>query len=233
MMSFSENLQQVENKIAEATRRSGRERSDVTLVAVTKTWAAQKVREAYQAGLRSFGENYVQEALEKTDALKDLPGMDWHFIGHLQSNKVKSIVGRFSLIHSVDRFKIANEIDARTRADAEAQPQGVLLEVNIGEEVSKEGVSLGDLPKLLDEVQELSSVVVRGLMIMPPPNWSKKELQRGFALIRDERDRLRTRVSAPHGLIELSMGTSQDYVEAIEAGATIVRLGTVLFGQRG
>lgn len=232
MNQLRSRIEEVQERIARAARVSGRGSKDVTLLAVTKTWPASAVREAFACGLRSFGENYAQEALAKKSELRDL-AIDWHFIGHLQTNKVKSVIGEFSLIHSVDRLKLAREISRRAMAAGASSPQGILVEVNVASEAGKSGVSWDELPRLLDEVQELPSVQIRGLMVMPPPALPSEESRRIFAQVRDERDRLAPRLSAPHSLIELSMGTSHDYVEAVEAGATIVRLGTVIFGQRG
>lgn len=223
-------LQSIENKIANAAQVSGRSRGDVTLLGVTKTWPSEVVREAYEQGIRAFGENYVQEMLIKEKELEDL-AVQWHFIGHLQSNKVKQIVGRCELIHSVDRIGLANEISKR-QGEAELPPQPVLIEVNVAVEASKSGVSWDELPRLLDEVQNLSGVVMRGLMVMPPLQWSTDELKQSYLFVRGERDRLASRLSAPHNLLELSMGTSHDYEVAVECGATIVRLGSALFGER-
>jgi len=225
-------IDQVEAKIAKAVQVSGRKRDDVLLLAVTKTWDAKIVQNAYDLGLRSFGENYVQEAVEKIDQL-GFSEAKWHFIGHLQSNKVKNIIGKFELIHSVDRLSLAKEISNRVAQNEHVnQAQNILIEVNIANEESKSGIQLEALPKFLDQVQEFEHISVRGLMIMPPLNLPESELKGFFNLIRDERDRLASRMSSPHSLIELSMGTSHDYVEAIEAGSTIVRLGTVIFGER-
>lgn len=233
MNELTQRIHNVQTNIAAAARVSGREAKDVTLMAVTKTWSANVVRDAYTAGLRHFGENYVQEALKKKSELTDL-SVDWHFIGHLQSNKVKNVVGEFSIIHSLDRLSLAEEVSKRAVNSELSEPQKVLIEINVADEPSKSGVSWSELPKLLDNVQELPGVSVRGLMAMPPLELSdQSEIRRVFNNVRDERDRLAPRLSAPHSLMELSMGTTHDYVAAIEAGATIVRLGTALFGSRG
>ena len=233
MKTLKERHDEVKNHMAEAARVSGRRVEDITLLAVTKTWPAETVRSGYQLGIRHFGENYVQESLAKMDELTDLEKVSWHMIGHLQSNKVKSLVGRFDLIHSVDRLSLAQEISKRTDQDEKTkEPQKILIEVNIANEPSKSGVHVDGLPAFLEEVQKLKWVTICGLMVMPPLDATSEEAKRYFDLIRDERDRLLSRLSAPHSLVELSMGTSHDYKEAIEAGATIVRLGTVLFGER-
>ncbi|MEK6553847.1 MAG: YggS family pyridoxal phosphate-dependent enzyme [Bdellovibrionota bacterium] len=234
MTTLENRIQQVEDRIKKAAQAGGRKREDVLLLAVTKTWGADVVRKAYDAGLRNFGENYVQEALEKIENLKnEIPEAKWHFIGHLQSNKVKNLIGKFEMIHSVDRISLAEEISKRVDQNPDVnEPQKILIEVNIANEESKNGISFEALPEFLDEIQAFQHIMVRGLMIMPPISESKTEVKRLFNQIRDEKDRLSTRLSSPHSLIELSMGTSHDYVEAIEAGATIVRLGTTLFGER-
>lgn len=226
---ISERIAEIESRLEKAAQKSGRRRDDVTLLAVTKTWPATTVREAYAAGLKFFGENYAQEFTEKKSQLNDLP-LKWHFIGHLQTNKVKFVVGECDLVHSVDRIKVAREIS--TRAQQKGLVQKVLIEVNIGDEESKSGLRIAELPALIDAIQELPGIQVCGLMTMPPLTWSEVELRRAFQKIRDERDRLVSRLSSPHNLLELSMGTSQDYEWAVESGSTIVRLGTVIFGKR-
>lgn len=235
-MSFlKENLEKIESNISAAAKASGRQRKDITLLAVTKTWPAKNVKDAHALGLRQFGENYVQEYLQKKKEITDLnlQNLEWHFIGHLQSNKVKNIVGEFSYIHSVDRMSLAKEISLRAAmSSASASPQKILIEVNVANEESKSGLSISQLPSFLDEIQNLPALIVCGLMVMPPILTSAADVRHYFDLIRDERDRWTSRLSAPHSLVELSMGTSHDYVLAIESGATMVRLGTVLFGER-
>lgn len=235
----------VEARVSDALKKAGRSRDSLLVLPITKTWSAEVVGIAAEVGFRSFGENYVQEALEKMDSLAEMNSLefrnlDWHFVGHIQSNKIKSILGRFSLIHSVDRIKILEEFSRRIAAaaddaDSRERPsfsQKVLIEINVAEESSKSGIAIDDLPRFLDEAQALPNIQIRGLMCMPPLGLSSDKAQRFFERIRNERDRHAARLSDSHSLVELSMGTSHDYCEAIASGATIVRLGTVLFGER-
>ncbi len=191
----------------------------VTLVAVSKTHPAEAIREAHAAGQRDFGENYAQEWREKADALADLADLRWHFIGGLQTNKVKYLAGRVAAIHTVDRVELAREISRRFAAKAAIAR--VYLEVNVGGEGSKSGCAPADAPALAAAVRALPSVELRGLMCMPPP---EDDPRPHFRLLRELRDRL--------GLAELSMGMSADWPIAIEEGATIVRVGTAIFGER-
>ncbi|HET8539413.1 MAG TPA: YggS family pyridoxal phosphate-dependent enzyme [Anaeromyxobacter sp.] len=191
----------------------------VTLVAVSKTPAAAAIREAHAAGQRDFGENYAQEWREKADALADLPDLRWHFVGGLQTNKVKYLAGRVHLVHAVDREELARELSRR--AGQKGAVARVLLEVNTGGEATKGGCAPADAPALAAAVRALPSIDLRGLMCMPPP---EDDPRPHFRLLRALRDRL--------GLAELSMGMSADWEIAIEEGATIVRIGTAIFGER-
>ena len=191
----------------------------VTLVAVSKTHPPEAIREAYAAGQRHFGENYAQEWREKADALADLPDLRWHFVGGLQTNKVKYLAGRVHLVHAVDREELARELSRRFgQKGAVAR---VLLEVNTGGEATKGGCAPAAAPRLAAAVRALPSVELQGLMCMPPP---EDDPRPHFRLLRDLRDRL--------GLRELSMGMSADWEIAIAEGATIVRIGTAIFGER-
>ncbi len=191
----------------------------VTLVAVSKTHPAEAIREAYAAGQRDFGENYAQEWREKADALADLADLRWHFVGGLQTNKVKYLAGRVHLVHAVDREELARELSRRFgQKGAVAR---VLLEVNTGGEATKGGCAPADAPALAAAVRALPAVELRGLMCMPPP---EDDPRPHFRLLRELRDRL--------GLRELSMGMSADWPIAIAEGATIVRIGTAIFGER-
>jgi pyridoxal phosphate enzyme (YggS family) len=191
----------------------------VTLVAISKTHPPAAIREAYAAGQRDFGENYAQEWREKADALADLPDLRWHFVGGLQTNKVKYLAGRVHLVHAVDRVELARELSRRFgQKGAVAR---VLLEVNTGGEATKGGCAPGDAPALAEAVRALPDLELRGLMCMPPP---EDDPRPHFRLLRGLRDRL--------GLSELSMGMSADWEVAIEEGATLVRIGTAIFGAR-
>lgn len=191
----------------------------VTLLAVSKAQPAEAVRQAYAAGQRHFGENYVQEWRDKAEALADLPDIAWHFVGSLQSNKVKYLVGRVALVHTVDRLDLAREISRRSAQKGVAT--GVLLEVNVAGEASKSGCAPGEVPELAEAVRALPALDLRGLMCVPPAEGDPRP---HFRALRALRDRL--------GLAELSMGMSGDYPAAIEEGATIVRVGTAIFGER-
>jgi len=191
----------------------------VTLVAVSKLQSPEAIREAFAAGQRDFGENYVQEWLGKADALADLPGLVWHFVGSLQTNKVKYLAGRVGLVHTVDREELGREVAKRwEKIAARAR---VLVEVNLGGEASKGGCSAGRVPALVEALRALPALDVAGLTCIPPPDHDPRP---HFAALRALRDRL--------GLRELSMGMSGDYRTAIQEGATLVRIGTAIFGER-
>lgn len=191
----------------------------VTLVAVSKGQPAAAVRAAHEAGQRHFGENYVQEWRAKAEALADLADLSWHFVGSLQANKVKYLVGRVALVHTVDREELAAEISRRSiRAAAVTR---VLLEVNVAGEASKAGCRPEEAARLAEAVRRLPGVALEGLMCIPPAEGDPRP---HFAALRGLRDRL--------GLAELSMGMSGDYPVAIEEGATLVRVGTAIFGER-
>jgi pyridoxal phosphate enzyme (YggS family) len=200
-------------------------RHQVRIIGVTKTHGPDAVRAAVAAGLRDVGENRVQEALQKQEVAGDLT-VDWHLIGTLQRNKARSAVGRFRLIHSVDRIDLARELDRR----GSGAPQDILVQVNCSDEPQKGGVSPGELPVLLDELGELGGLRVRGLMTMSALTEDQAEQRRAFTLLRQLRDASERQ---GHTLPELSMGMSGDYPIAVEEGATMIRLGTVLFGERG
>ncbi len=191
----------------------------VTLVAVSKTQPPAAIREAYAAGQRDFGENYAQEWRAKADALQDLPELRWHFIGGLQTNKVKYLAGRVAYVHTVDREELARELSRRFAARGAVAR--VFLEVNVGGEASKEGCAPGDVPALARAVAALPAVELVGLMCIPPP---ADDPRPHFRRLRALRDQL--------GLRELSMGMSADWQVAVEEGATFVRVGTALFGAR-
>ncbi|MGH7562459.1 MAG: YggS family pyridoxal phosphate-dependent enzyme [Gemmatimonadales bacterium] len=197
----------------------------VRIVAVTKSHGPETVRAAAGAGLLDIGENRVQEALAKQDELRDL-AVRWHLIGPLQRNKARHVVGRFAMIHAVDRAEIALEL-AKRIGEGPAQP--VLVEVNCSEEARKAGVEPGALPALLDVLRSLPALEVRGLMTLAELTQDESRQRRAFATLRELRDRLAT---AGHDLPELSMGMSGDFGVAVEEGATMVRLGTLLFGER-
>lgn len=227
-MSIAENLKDVCHRIEQAAAKSGRSAGDVRLIAVSKTKPIVMIEEALRAGQKSFGENYVQEAVEKIVAL---PAADWHFIGSLQTNKVKQVVGRFSLIHSVDRVRLAEEISkAAVRMNV---VQDILIEVNVGGEETKHGVALAELTEVVKVIRELSGVRVRGLMSLPPLTDDERVARGYFRSLRAARAALQ-KDFFPQEIYftELSMGTSGDFELAIEEGATMVRIGTTIFGAR-
>jgi PLP dependent protein len=197
----------------------------VRIVAVTKTHGPEAVRAAVAAGLRDIGENRVQEAMEKQDALAGVR-VDWHLIGTLQRNKARHAVGRFALIHSVDRLDLASELDRRV---AEGSRQAVLVQVNCSDEPQKGGVEPGGVPVLLDALGGLARLEVRGLMTMSALTDDGAEQRRAFRRLRELRD---AGERSGHRLPELSMGMSGDFRVAVEEGATMIRLGTLLFGER-
>ena len=197
----------------------------VRIVAVTKTHGPEAVRAAVAAGLTDIGENRVQEAVEKQDALAGVR-IDWHLIGTLQRNKARHAVGRFALIHSVDRLDLAAELDRRA---AEGSRQAVLVQVNCSDEPQKGGVEPGGMPALLDALGGLANLEVRGLMTMSALTDDVVEQRRAFRRLRELRD---AGERSGHRLPELSMGMSGDFAVAVEEGATMIRIGTLLFGER-
>ena len=213
-------------RIAGAAEAAGRDAGDVKLLAVSKTWPADSVREAAAAGQCAFGENYVQEGAEKVDALAGL-GLEWHFIGPLQSNKTRLVANRFVWVHSIDRLKIAERLSAQR--DAHLPPLEVCIQVNVSGEASKSGVAPGELPELAHAVAGQPRLRLRGLMAIPEPT-SDVALQRArFATLRQLRDQLNADGLA---LDTLSMGMSDDLEAAIAEGSTMVRVGTAIFGSR-
>jgi len=201
-----------------AAARSGRNASGITLLAVTKKFPAALLREAWEAGIRDFGENYVQEFEEKYPLLKDLEGTRFHFIGHLQSNKASVASRLFDVIETVDSAKLAR------RLDAAGKPLDVMIEVKLSEEGSKAGAAPESLSELVAAVRECGNLRLLGLMTMPPWSDDPEQSRPYFARLRE--------LAAAHGLEQLSMGMSHDLEVAIEEGATLVRVGTGLFGPR-
>lgn len=224
MSEIAERLAGVRARIEGASARSSRDPGSVRLIAVSKTKPAAAIREAYAAGQRDFGENYAQELVQKAAELDDLTDLRWHFIGHLQSNKAKDVAPLVHLVHTVDSQRLAQELGKRASKDG--RTLAVLVEVNVGGEAQKHGASKEELPKLIEAIDAQPGLALRGLMTIPPHDVF--EARRAFEALAALRDR--------HGgsekLPELSMGMSDDLEVAIASGATLVRVGTAIFGAR-
>lgn len=221
-------LADVRRRIAEASRRVGRSPAEVRLVGVTKTVAVERVLEAYGAGLRDFGENYVQQALTKVD--RTPRDARWHMIGHLQSNKAKRAVEVFSLVHSLDRPSLAKALDKAARA--RGARLDVLIQVNTGGEQTKSGTSPEGALDLARRAAEWPDLRVCGLMAIPPYLPDPEEVRPHFRNLRRLRDRIAALGLPGVEMAELSMGMSHDFETAVEEGATLVRVGTAIFGER-
>lgn len=228
-VSIRDRLHTVMEQIRMAASASGRSEDSVRLVAATKTVPAERIREAMAAGLRYAGENRLQEALPKIQALQGEP-IRWHFIGQLQRRKVRSVVGLFDLIHSVDSLELAREIDHR--AGASGIRQEVLLEVNVGDEASKTGFSSDELYAALPQLAALPHIMIRGLMTIPPPVEEAEQARPFFRQLRELAQGVAKQGLPAVHMDELSMGMSNDFTVAIEEGATMVRIGTAIFGAR-
>ncbi len=211
------NLERVRERIASAARRSGRRPEDVLLIVVSKTVSPDRLRGAIAAGASAFGENRVQEAREKIATLGR--PVSWHLIGHLQTNKVRDALELFDVIQSVDRLPIATELSRRA-----TRPVDVLMQVNVGSEASKAGFALPEVKPALEALAAMPNLRLRGLMTIPPPSAAPEAARPWFRMLRELRD--------VAGLAELSMGMSGDFEVAIEEGATMVRIGTAIFGER-
>ena len=215
---LDQNLKQVEDRIRAAAERAGRKRDDITLVAVTKKFPAAVVEEAYALGLRHFGENYVQEFEEKSQTLLSLPGANFHFIGHLQSNKARKAAELFQTIETVDSAKLA------TRLDAAGAPLDIFVEVKLSHEEAKAGAAPEELGTILDAVRGCANLRLLGLMTMPPWSEDAEQSRPYFQQLQE--------LAKIHGVTALSMGMSHDLEVGIAEGATHVRVGTALFGKR-
>jgi len=221
MGSIPENLQAVKGRIAAAARAARRDPDSVVLLAVSKTQPAARIEAAWRAGQRAFGENYVQEALDKMAQLAGLP-IEWHLVGPLQSNKTRAVAERFDWVHTVDREKVARRLSEQR--PAVRPPLNVLVQVNVSGEASKSGVAPAEAPALADAVAALPRLRLRGLMAIPEPG---APAARYRAL-----GELFERLCATHGVDTLSLGMSEDLETAIAAGSTMVRVGTAIFGPR-
>lgn len=226
MTTISANLQAVRARIAAAAELAGRAVGEVLVLAASKTFPAERIREAVAAGQRAFGENYVQEGLAKIGALDDL-ALEWHFIGPLQSNKTRPVAEHFDWVHGIERLKIAERLSAARGAGR--PPLQVCIQVNVSGEASKSGVSPADTAPLAHAVAGLPNLRLRGLMAIPEPTDDLALARRRFAMLRELRDGLNR---GGLSLDTLSMGMSDDLEAAILEGATIVRIGTAIFGER-
>jgi hypothetical protein len=222
------NLERVRVRIAHAAERAGRRAEEITLVAVSKTFPADAIRAAYDAGLRSFGENRVQEFEAKRPKLADLTEATWHLIGHLQSNKVRRAAHLFHQVDSIDSLALAQKLDSAAAAESKRLP--VLIEVHLGGEETKSGVAEGDLRTLAEGVEKLPHLELRGLMTIPPYCDDPEAARPYFRKLRELRNEISQRLG--RALPALSMGMSHDFEVAIEEGTTEIRIGTALFGQR-
>ena len=236
-MSVGENLELVRERIRRAAGAAGRDASAVRLIAVSKLQPPAAIREAYAAGQRDFGENYVQELSEKAEELRSLPDIRWHLIGHLQRNKVKKVAPLIATVHSVDSVDLANELGKRV-ASAEAERAerlggdsarlDALVEVSIAGEAQKSGAAIDDVERVVHAVEAQPALRVRGLMCVPPQTERPEDARRFFEALA----RLRDSLGGAARLPELSMGMTADLEQAVLAGATWVRVGTAIFGQR-
>lgn len=226
MTAILSNLQATREAVAKATIEAHRAVGDVHLLAVSKTFPAEAVREAFQGGQRAFGENYLQEALDKMALLNDLP-LEWHFIGPIQSNKTRPIAEHFAWVHGVDRLKVAQRLSEQRPATM--PPLNICLQVNVSGEESKSGVAMNEAAQLAQEISRLPRLKLRGLMSIPAPASGEAEQRGAFAKMRVLLQELNQQGSS---LDTLSMGMSHDFPAAIKEGATIVRIGTAIFGTR-
>jgi pyridoxal phosphate enzyme (YggS family) len=231
-MSIAENVAIIRERIAGAAARVGRSAESITLMAVSKTVDAERIKQAYETGVRVFGENRVQEFAEKAAALADLKDAEWHLIGHLQSNKAKKATELFQAVDSVDSVRLAERLNQA--AEQTGRKLAVLIEIKVGEEESKAGIPL-DSPELEDLLQaapKLGHLQIRGLMTVPPFTEDPEGARPYFRLLRDLRDTIATRKLPSIQMDVLSMGMSHDFAVAIEEGSTCVRVGSAIFGSR-
>ena len=226
-MTLASNLAEVRARIDRAAAAAGRDGASVKLVAVSKTKPAEMIREAYAAGQRAFGENYAQELATKAEALADLSELQWHFIGHLQTNKARVVAAHAHAVHTVDSAALARELGKRATKHARPAPLPVLIEVSVGGEAQKAGAAPSDIAEVMRAIAEQPSLALRGLMTVPPAD-DLPAARRVFETLVS----LRNLHGGPQALPELSMGMSHDLEVAIACGATWVRVGSAIFGHR-
>src|SRR5271169_3189242 len=231
-MSIAANIALIRERITAAARRAGRNRNEIALMAVTKTQPPERIREAYDAGQRLFGENRVQEFAGKVEALRDLQAAEWHLIGHLQTNKAAKTAELFQAVDSVDSLKLAEKLNAA--ASTLGRKLEVLIEINVGGETTKSGISPDSpaLDELLLAASRLEALAFRGLMTVPPFTDDPEGARPYFRILRELRDTIAARKLPAVAMDQLSMGMSHDFEVAIEEGSTCVRVGTAIFGER-
>ena len=231
-MSIAENINRVRDRIAAAAQRAGRKPEEIALMAVTKTFPPESIREAYAAGLRLFGENRVQEFAEKSASLKNLNVAEWHMVGHLQTNKAAKAVELFSSVDSVNSLKLAEKLNAA--AQKLGKRLAVLIEINVGGEEAKTGIAPDspELQEILAAAPRLTNLRIQGLMTIPPFTEDAQRTRPYFRQLRDLREKIRAQKILAIPMDVLSMGMSHDFEVAIEEGSTCVRVGTAIFGER-
>ena len=232
LMSIASNIASIHERISAAAQRAGRNPEDIILMAVSKTQPPEKIREAYKAGLKIFGENRVQEFSNKIDALRDLRDTEWHMIGHLQTNKAAKTAELFRAVDSVDSLKLAEKLDAA--AHTLGKKLDVLIEINVGGEAAKSGVAphSRQLDDMLTAVPRLEALAFLGLMTVPPLTDDPEGARHYFRELRELRDTIAARNLPALAMNQLSMGMSHDFEVAVEEGSTCVRVGTAIFGER-
>ena len=231
-MSIVENVARVRERIAAAAQRAGRDPEEITLMGVSKTFPVERIREAHAAGLRVFGENRVQEFADKAGSLNDLADAEWHLIGHLQSNKAAKAAELFGAVDSVDSVRLAEKLNGGAEKAGKTLP--ILIEINVGGEDAKSGVAPAspELERVLLAAPRWGNLNVRGLMSVPPYSENREDARPYFRQLREIHDRIASRRLTAIGMDVLSMGMSHDFEVAIEEGATCVRVGTAIFGER-
>lgn len=228
LLWINDNLTQVEKQIQEACLRAGRNRNEVTLIAVSKTKPVEMIYQVMENGIKDFGENWVQELKEKTETIPE--PLNWHLIGHLQRNKVKYIVDKVAMIHSVDSYRLAEQIDMEARKKQVTVP--ILLEVNVAEEESKFGLKVSEVSEVARQIATLNNVKIQGLMTIAPFVANPEENRLVFRKLRQLSVDIKSKNIDNVCMDELSMGMTNDFEVAIEEGATLIRVGTAIFGQR-
>ena len=229
-MSVKDNLDEVRLRISESAIQSGRSLKDIQLIAASKTKSVELIEEAFFAKQKAFGENRIQEALKKMDLLKDTPDIEWHLIGNLQKNKVKYCPGNFNWIHSIESLELVEKLEARCALKKNII--NLLIQVNLSKDESKFGLQKwDDIIRIAEIIYSAKWLHLRGLMTIPEPNLGEKRTRKIFEKIREWRDELKEKFDSPK-ISELSMGMSSDYHWAIQEGATMIRIGTAIFGSR-